>query len=77
MNDISGGASNFPAIQYHFQSAFSSLRDRMNELIKSREPHASILDTILGGNYESFRLQREHLRQVHEAKYGNCPETFC
>jgi len=30
----------------------------------------SILECIIGGNYTSFRLQREHLAHVHEQLYG-------
>jgi len=31
----------------------------------------SLLECILGGNYASFKLQREHLAHVHEHRLGD------
>jgi non-canonical poly(A) RNA polymerase PAPD5/7 len=43
----------------------------MGELQYSAERrNQSILGCILGGNYSSFKLQREHLAHVHENLYG-------
>lgn len=36
----------------------------------SNRQNQSILGTILGGNYESFRLQRKHLAHIHEKLFG-------
>jgi non-canonical poly(A) RNA polymerase PAPD5/7 len=33
----------------------------------------SILGVLLGGNYNSFKLQREHLAHVYEKLYGPLP----
>jgi non-canonical poly(A) RNA polymerase PAPD5/7 len=35
----------------------------------------SILGCIIGGNYTSFKLQREHLAHVHEQLYGQVELT--
>ncbi|POS83513.1 hypothetical protein EPUL_004710, partial [Erysiphe pulchra] len=64
-NDIAGGSRNSMAIKRAFQFAYEDLRQRMIELQKKldnnkRRPQ-SILSCIIGGNYSSFNLQREHL----------------
>lgn len=67
-NDIAGGASNTVRIQSAFSEAYNALRDRMDDLesqtIEERKGQ-SILGVILGGDYISFELQREHLRYLH------------
>ncbi len=67
-NDISGGSSNYVAVQWHFHEAYNTLQQRMSELSKNREKKASILEPILGGNYKTFRQQRNHLRRLHNEK---------
>lgn len=70
-NDISGGSSNTSAILRCFSDCHKSLSTTMANLKYSpNRRNQSILGCILGGNYESFRLQREHLRHVHETLIG-------
>ncbi|ESZ92184.1 hypothetical protein SBOR_7441 [Sclerotinia borealis F-4128] len=72
-NDIAGGSSNTPAIQDCFSAAYSALQQSMNTLqnsdLKTRR-NQSLLRCVIGGNYESFRLQREHLAHIHERLVG-------
>lgn len=70
-NDISGGSSNTNAIMARFEDAYYALRDRMKEVARNPEG-GSILDSILRGDYSSFRQQREYLRHVHETTIGPC-----
>lgn len=76
-NDISGGSSNVGIIFYDFHSAHRMIKERMAELSKGGghgTNMASILETILAGNYSSFRLQRGHLRLLHEKHIGPCDD---
>jgi non-canonical poly(A) RNA polymerase PAPD5/7 len=69
-NDIAGGSKNTPKILEEFSRAFRNLQNRMSELrwmpIDQRRGQ-SILGVILGGNYSSFDIQREHLRKCYES----------
>ncbi|KAH8808535.1 hypothetical protein F5884DRAFT_374546 [Xylogone sp. PMI_703] len=77
LNDISGGSSNTARIRKCFSDAFRALQKTMAALQFSNDrKNASILRCILGGNYESFRLQREHLAHVHEQLYGPLTEDI-
>lgn len=39
-------------------------------LLAMRDPHRiSLLDWLLGGNYESFAVQRLHLLRLYQAKW--------
>jgi non-canonical poly(A) RNA polymerase PAPD5/7 len=72
-NDISGGSTNSTTIRKAFSSAFSELSKRMGQIATSPQesrPNQSLLQCILGGNYTSFELQREHLAHVHEKLFG-------
>ena len=70
-NDIAGGSSNTGTILKCFSDCYNELQKRMSQLQDSADRrNQSILCRILGGNYESFRLQREHLAHVHEKLYG-------
>jgi non-canonical poly(A) RNA polymerase PAPD5/7 len=77
-NDISGGAKNTGTIRKAFSIAFNSLQQRMGELHpadnRSGGPR-SLLECIIGGNYRSFELQREHLAHVHEKLFGPVNRT--
>ncbi|RKF72729.1 putative topoisomerase family protein [Golovinomyces cichoracearum] len=73
-NDIAGGSRNSGAIKRAFKNAHGNLQRRMDELqnnslISNRQPQ-SILSCILGGNYNSFKLQRDHLAHIYENKIG-------
>lgn len=77
-NDISGGASNSGAIVNLFSECYKNLQSRLAHLQYSPERRCqSILGSIIGGNYSSFSLQREHLAHVHEHLYGpvDCTAT--
>ncbi len=66
-NDISGGSSNTARIVQIFSDAHRRLHDRMEALANMTDrKNASILEVILAGNYSSFRLQREHLKKLHD-----------
>ncbi|CAD6506381.1 BgTH12-07307 [Blumeria graminis f. sp. triticale] len=72
-NDIAGGSRNSVTIKRAFQHAYSDLQRRMGELQyldPSKRRLKSVLSCIIGGNYNSFKLQREHLAHVHEKKIG-------
>lgn len=70
-NDISGGARNSEAIRSLFSECHKILKDRMLSVQYSPDRHCeSILGAIIGGNYSSFKLQREHLAHVHEMNHG-------
>ena len=71
-NDISGGSSNTESVLNYFSVAYKELQQRMVKTASS--PGDSILQVIFGGNYSSFRHQRDHLRKVHEKLYGPCED---
>lgn len=76
-NDIAGGSSNIDVILYDFHSAHRMIKERMAELAQGGgrgSNKASLLETILAGNYSSFRLQRAHLRRLHEKHIGPCAD---
>lgn len=70
-NDISGGSSNTPTIMARFHEAYNTVRDRMSELARHPD-RGTILESILQGDYSSFRMQREYIRHVHEKHIGPC-----
>jgi non-canonical poly(A) RNA polymerase PAPD5/7 len=72
-NDISGGSTNSPTIRRAFSIAFNDLSQRIGQVATSPQDNRrnqSLLHCILGGNYTSFELQREHLAHVHEKLFG-------
>jgi len=72
-NDISGGSANTSSILARFDEAYDNLRDSMRR-VADGVVTGGILDTILKGDYSSFRLQREYLRHVHETTIGPCDD---
>ena len=64
-NDISGGSKNVMQIFDRFALAHLEILKAMKS---SNRP--SLLDWSLGGNYESFALQREHLRSLYRQRWG-------
>lgn len=53
-----------------FSEAFDLLQSRMAEMAADpAKGNTSILEVLFGGDYSSFRLQREHLRSVDEKPY--------
>jgi non-canonical poly(A) RNA polymerase PAPD5/7 len=71
-NDISGGSSNTFNIRKAFANAFDQLHQRIGELhtVHNRGLH-SLLGCIIGGNYRTFELQREHLEDVYDHLYSS------
>ncbi|KAI6250144.1 Terminal nucleotidyltransferase 4B [Erysiphe necator] len=73
-NDIAGGSKNSMTIKKSFKIAYENLRNRMIELQKKLDNNQnrpqSILSCIIGGNYNSFKLQREHLEYVYENRFS-------
>lgn len=65
-NDISGGSRNIMVIIDCISRAHLDLIRAM------RSPtQRSLLESVLGGNYNSFLWQRNHLHQLHRVKWGN------
>lgn len=76
-NDIAGGSSNTKTIVKCFADAYKKLQQRMAELQHSPERrNQSILECILGGNYSSFKLQRDHLAHIHERLIGDVSTNY-
>ena len=65
-NDVSGGSRNVTMIFDRFSKAHRELLVAM----KSRN-RPSLLDWFLGGNYEDFLWQRNHLRYLYTERWGN------
>lgn len=66
-NDISGGSHKVALVFDAFRHAYGTLQQRLAYLAKchpDQKRDASILGTILGGNYTSFRSQRDHLKKL-------------
>ncbi|KFX94189.1 hypothetical protein V490_04486 [Pseudogymnoascus sp. VKM F-3557] len=71
-NDISGGSHNTQAIRKAFSEAFDDLFHHMSDMstksIQERKGQ-SILGVILGGNYTSFEVQRNHLERIWQKEH--------
>ncbi|KAF3761580.1 hypothetical protein M406DRAFT_295252 [Cryphonectria parasitica EP155] len=72
-NDIAGGSANYAQIVQCFREAHRLLQERMVR-VAAGEHHDSILSVILGGNYSTFREQRQHLRKLHMKVFGFADE---
>jgi non-canonical poly(A) RNA polymerase PAPD5/7 len=64
-NDISGGSRNVGLILDRFSRAHSELMKAMKSPTR-----LSLLDWMLGGDYETFRYQRSHLQELYRQKRG-------
>ncbi len=65
-NDISGGSKNVMLIFDRFARAHLEILKAM------KSPNRpSLLDWSLGGNYESFTWQRDHLRRLYRQRWGS------
>lgn len=64
---------NYQQIVASFSQAYKLLQERMSRITKG-ESFKSILDVVLGGNYSTFREQRNYLRSVHRNRFGYCNE---
>lgn len=65
-NDISGGSKNVMQIFHRFARAHFEILEAMKSLNRP-----SLLDWLLGGNYESFVFQRDHLRRLYRQRWGS------
>ncbi|KAL8801289.1 MAG: hypothetical protein Q9182_004554 [Xanthomendoza sp. 2 TL-2023] len=65
-NDISGGSANVLRIF----NLFSRTYNEIIEAMKSRN-RISLLEWALGGNYRNFTVQRERLRELYDARWGD------
>ena len=64
-NDISGGSRSVSMIFDRFSRAHEEL------MIAMRSPYRiSLLDWMLGGDYENFTWQRDHLQDLYEQRWG-------
>lgn len=64
-NDISGGSHKIDTVFGRFRNAYSDLQRHMHQLHQGQISTMSILECILGGNYESVDSQRERLRHLY------------
>lgn len=62
-NDISGGSHKISVVLGRFRFAYSELQRYMNQLQHGQVSSRSILECIIGGNYQPIESQRERLRQ--------------
>ncbi|KAL2760014.1 hypothetical protein ACRALDRAFT_1073934 [Sodiomyces alcalophilus JCM 7366] len=77
-NDVAGGSSNIEAVVYEFSLAHTMIKKRMAAIAQDKSKQhtqaSSILEVIFAGNYRLFRLQRAHLRRLHEKYIGPCED---
>ena len=64
-HDISGGSRLVLDIFAHFAKAHSQIIAAMRA-----KDRPSLLDWMLGGNYESFIWQRNHLKNLYNERYS-------
>lgn len=77
-NDVSGSSKNYDCVARGFRQAFDALKKRLDELARqsvAERANASILEAILGGNYERFERQREYLRQLCRKITGSADDA--
>ncbi|KAK1754256.1 putative Poly(A) RNA polymerase protein [Echria macrotheca] len=65
-NDVAGGSSQTVAIRSLFQQTFTTLQNQMVAAAENPGSVDSLLRPILGGNYKSFFVQRNHNRRLLE-----------
>ena len=77
-NDVSGSSKNYDCVARGFRHAFDALKKRLAE-VAAQDPeeraNASVLEAILGGNYEKFERQREYLRQLCTKTLGSADDA--
>ncbi|KAL8638908.1 MAG: hypothetical protein Q9228_003980 [Teloschistes exilis] len=64
-NDISGGSRNISLIFRLFSQAHHEIMKNMRS-----QDRMSLLDWMLGGNYESFVTQRQRLQELYKTQWG-------
>lgn len=63
-NDISGGSHKIDTVFGRFRTSYSELQRHMAQIHANKISTLSILECIIGGNYESVDTQRDRLRSV-------------
>lgn len=77
-NDVSGSSKNYDCVARGFRQAFEALKRRFGELAGEsvdERAGASVLDAIIGGNYDKFDKQREYLRQLCRKATGSADDA--
>ncbi|KAI9719792.1 MAG: hypothetical protein M1812_003280 [Candelaria pacifica] len=72
-NDISGGTRNIMTVLDTFSRTFSTLRNRMADLLDTvteGSADGSILRPVFSADYTPFTTQRERLRRLYEERSG-------
>ena len=64
-NDISGGSHKIDTVFGRFRTAYTDLSRYMDQLYRGHISTGSILECILGGNYQPVESQRERLRHLY------------
>ena len=62
-NNISGGSYKVLDIFNAFSEAHAMLLERAKAIRLGTEPGTSLLDAIIGGNYEAYHRHRDHMAQ--------------
>jgi hypothetical protein len=65
-NDIAGGSKHIKLIFDRFAQARKEILAAINS-----SQRKSLLDWMLGGNYNMFLWHRKKLRELYEAKWGD------
>lgn len=63
-NNISGGSHQAQAAFNAFKDAYHTLEDRMTASSNGQNIGPSILECVLGGNYETYLSQRAHMKTL-------------
>jgi DNA polymerase sigma len=66
-NDISGGSHKIDTVFGRFRTAYTELQRYMDQLHMGQISSTSILECIIGGNYQQVDAQRERLRHLYGA----------
>lgn len=64
-NDISGGSRKIYTVLDRFRNAQSELQRHMAQLFAGKISSASILECVIGGNYQAVETQRELLKSLY------------
>ncbi|KNG49687.1 poly rna polymerase cid14 [Stemphylium lycopersici] len=64
-NNISGGSHKVQDVFDAFREAYYTLEDRMRATRAGQNIGPSILECVLGGNYETYLQQRAHLKSLN------------
>ncbi|KAF2086669.1 hypothetical protein K490DRAFT_74267 [Saccharata proteae CBS 121410] len=73
INDLSQGSRRIVLIQQCFSQAYDKLQKEMGRLHRadlSERRNKSILSTIFAGDYSSFSVQRERLKNIYDYQQG-------